>query len=166
MNDAASTVYQFEREIRQFIHYEARLLDKRQFEDWLALFADDSRYWIPGSPGQTDAVTIPSIIYEDRALLRVRVSRLMHPHAYAALPTPRTLHVVGNLEVLDHDEATDQVRVSSNLLVIEHQEATMRTFAGHCEHNLRRLDNSFEIALKRIDLIDCDSVHGIMTAIL
>ena len=42
----------------------------------------------------------------------------------------------------------------------------MRTFAGHCEHTLRRSDDHFEIVLKRIDLIDCDSVHGIMTAIL
>ena len=166
MSDTLSAVDQSERKIRRFIHHEARLIDERRFEEWLELFADDSRYWIPSRPGQTDAKSVPSIIYEDRALLKIRVSRLMHPRAYAALPTPRTLHVVGNLEIRDHDESTDQLRVSTNLLVVEHQEATMRTFAGHCEHILRRSNDSFEIALKRIDLIDCDSVHGIMTAIL
>lgn len=166
MSDAAPTNDQSEREIRRFVHHEARLLDEREFEDWLALFAKDSRYWIPSSPGQADAITVPSIIYEDRALLKIRVNRLMHPRAYAAIPTPRTLHVVGNLEIRDYDDATDQFRVSSNLLVVEHQEATTRNFAGHCEHILRRSDDGFEIALKRIDLIDCDSVHGIMTTLL
>jgi len=166
MSDAVSTIDQFEREIRKFIHHEARLIDERRFDEWLALFADDARYWIPSKPGQTDAKAVPSIIYEDRALLTIRVSRLTHPRAYAALPTPRTMHVVGNLEIRDHDVATDQFRVSSNLLVVEHQEATMQTFAGHCEHILRRSDDGFIIALKRIDLIDCDAVHGIITALL
>ena len=166
MSDAASTIDQSEREIRKFIHHEARLIDERRFDEWLALFADDARYWIPSKPGQTDAKAVPSIIYEDRALLTIRVSRLTHPRAYAALPTPRTMHVVGNLEINDHDESTDQFRVSSNLLVVEHQEATTRTFAGHCEHILRRSDDGFIIALKRIDLIDCDAVHGIITALL
>ena len=166
MSDAASTIDQSERDIRRFVHHEARLIDERRFEEWLELFADDSRYWIPGTPGQTDAKSVPSIIYEDRALLHIRVKRLMHPRAYAALPTPRTMHVVGNLEIRDHDESTDQFRVSSNLLVVEHQAATTRTFAGHCEHILRRSDDGFIITLKRIDLIDSDAVHGIITALL
>ena len=166
MSDTASAVDRSEREIRQFVHHEARLLDERQFEDWLGLFADDSRYWIPSSPGQADPLSVPSIVYEDRALLQIRIKRLMHPRAYAALPTPRTLHVVGNLEIRDHDEADDQFRVSSNLLVVEHQDTTMRTFAGNCEHILRRSAHALEIVLKRIDLINCDSVHRIMTVLL
>ena len=55
------------------------------------------------------------------------------------------MHVVGNLEIRDHDKSTDQFRVSSNLLVVEHQEATTRNFAGHCEHILRRSDDGFII---------------------
>ena len=129
-------------------------------------FAEDGRYWIPSARGQTDPLSIPSIVYEDPALLRIRVNRLLHPRAYAALPTPRTLHVVGNLEIAEHDAVAGRFRVSSNLLVVEHQDTSTRSFAGKCEHILRQSGDGFRIALKRIDLIDCDSVHGVMTALL
>ena len=163
--NAGATV-RSEREIRHFVHREANLLDERRFEDWLALFAEDGRYWIPGTPGQTDPLSVPSIVYEDPALLRIRVNRLLHPRAYAALPTPRTLHVVGNLEIPDHDAAAGRFRVSSSLLVVEHQDTATRNFAGKCEHVLRRSGDDFQIELKRIDLIDCDSIQRVMTALL
>src|SRR5437868_6468585 len=34
-------------EIEDFFFYEAELLDERRFHDWLELFADDVRYWMP-----------------------------------------------------------------------------------------------------------------------
>ena len=36
------------REVEQFLYREARLLDERRFHDWLALFTEDVRYWMPG----------------------------------------------------------------------------------------------------------------------
>ena len=30
-----------------FVAHEARLLDERRHDEWLALFADDGRYWVP-----------------------------------------------------------------------------------------------------------------------
>ncbi len=34
-------------EIEEFLYHEADLLDERRYEDWLALLADDMRYWMP-----------------------------------------------------------------------------------------------------------------------
>ena len=34
-------------EVEQFLYREARLLDNRQFREWLELFTDDLRYWMP-----------------------------------------------------------------------------------------------------------------------
>ena len=31
---------------------EARLLDERRYDEWLALFSDDGFYWMPLTPGQ------------------------------------------------------------------------------------------------------------------
>ena len=36
-----------QQEIEQFLYHEAFLLDERCFEDWLGLFCDDVRYWMP-----------------------------------------------------------------------------------------------------------------------
>src|SRR4051794_41850053 len=35
------------REIEEFLYREAELLDGRRYRDWLALLADDIRYWMP-----------------------------------------------------------------------------------------------------------------------
>ena len=34
-------------EVEQFLYHEARLLDERKFDDWLALLTDDVHYWMP-----------------------------------------------------------------------------------------------------------------------
>ena len=34
-------------EIEQFLYREVRLLDNRQFHEWLELLTDDVRYWMP-----------------------------------------------------------------------------------------------------------------------
>jgi len=38
----------------QFLYHEARLLDTQQYDEWLALFADDSTYWLPLEQAQQD----------------------------------------------------------------------------------------------------------------
>ena len=35
------------REVEQFLYREARLLDNRQFHQWVELLAEDVRYWMP-----------------------------------------------------------------------------------------------------------------------
>ena len=34
-------------EVQQFLYREAHLLDQRRFDEWLALFTTDVRYWMP-----------------------------------------------------------------------------------------------------------------------
>ena len=35
------------RQVERFLYREARLLDERRFHEWLELFTDDVRYWMP-----------------------------------------------------------------------------------------------------------------------
>ena len=59
-----------------FLIHEARILDERRWEDWLALFADDGWYWVPIEEGQKDPKQTVSLMYDDRRLLETRVRRL------------------------------------------------------------------------------------------
>ena len=34
-------------DVAEFLYREAELLDERRYEEWLALLADDIRYWMP-----------------------------------------------------------------------------------------------------------------------
>ena len=38
---------ELQHEIEQFLYHEAQLLDDREYQDWLDLFADDVHYWMP-----------------------------------------------------------------------------------------------------------------------
>jgi len=34
-------------DLASFVQYEARLIDEQRFDEWLDLFAEDGRYWMP-----------------------------------------------------------------------------------------------------------------------
>ena len=153
-------------EARSLIHHEAALLDQRRFMEWLDLYTSDSTYWIPRQRNQTDPIAVPSIIYDDHPLMAMRVKRLMHPRAYSAMPTPHTLHVVGNVEITGHGEDQDIYRVTSSQIVIEAKENLQRVFAGSYEHVLRRTSSGLRIESKRIDLVDSDSIKDVMVILL
>lgn len=156
----------FIEEVRAFIEEEARRLDQRRFADWLALYADDAVYWIPRQRGQTDPLAVPSIIYEDRPLLAMRVARLADPAMHSAQPAAQTLHIVSSIEIATGGEAGRDCRVTSAQLVVSARDGDTRLYAARCEHLLRRREDGLVIARKRIDLVDCDGPHPPLSILL
>ena len=143
-------------EIEAFLFHEAWLLDHGRLAEWLGLFTDDATYWIPLEAGQTDPVTSVSIVYDDRALLEVRVRQLRHPRAHARIPAPRTVHQVGNVSVVDAAESGD-VRVGSTLVLVEYRRERQRVWGALVEHRLRRSTEGLRIAAKRVDLVNSEA---------
>jgi len=47
--------------VERFLHRQAEFLDEKQWDDWLALFSDDGRYWMPAAEDQTDGEGLPNI---------------------------------------------------------------------------------------------------------
>ena len=156
--DAAREVDRAEaRDIERFLYREARLLDERRFEEWRDLFAEDGVYWVPLKPDQTDPLRHGSIVYDDRAGMATRIRRLRHPRAYAQIPESRTLHMVSNVFVDSADPDKGEIDVLSALQVTEFQLNHQRHYAARCRHVLRRANGSYVIALKRVDLVNCDA---------
>jgi benzoate/toluate 1,2-dioxygenase beta subunit len=147
-------------EASQLLFQEARLLDTGRFDAWLDLYADDAVYWVPTSAAQTDPLNVPSIMYENKDLLSMRVSRLMHPRTYVTHPQPRTTHAVSNIAVIALGDDADTCRVASVILVHEYCAEQRRLFSGQCEHVLRRQDDRLEIVSKRVDLVDVGSTYS------
>jgi 3-phenylpropionate/cinnamic acid dioxygenase small subunit len=148
----------FVRRVEEFLFHEARLLDEREFEAWMALFSDDGIYWIPATPGQQDPLGEVSIAYEDLQLLDVRVRRLRHPENYADQPHARTRRVIGNVMLDESDSAETVVR--SNFTLVEIQNDEQRMFAGEYVHRLKAAGDSFRIVQKRVNLLNCDAPMG------
>jgi benzoate/toluate 1,2-dioxygenase beta subunit len=139
--------------IEQFLYHEARLLDTGQLEAWLELFTDDATYWVPLEKNQTDPLETSSIIHDDRTLLELRVKQARHPRAHARLPLARTVHQVGNIQILEKDS---EVQVNSTLQLVEWRQEKQRVWGALVEHRLRRAGDSFRIAHKRVDLVNSE----------
>lgn len=158
--------------VEAFLYREARLLDDGRYEDWLALFDEDGLYWIPGLPGQTDRFGAVSIVHEDCTVLRMRVRRLSHPRAWSLMPLPRSSHLLGNIGVAA--AADGMIEAVASLQVALYRAGDRTRYDGRQTMRLRpdprpgsRADSKsgggdFRIVLKRIDLIDCDGVQGVM----
>jgi benzoate/toluate 1,2-dioxygenase subunit beta len=153
--------YETQREIELFILREARLLDAGQFEDWLDLYAPQGIYWMPSQVGQTDPLGVASIIYEDHAILAIRVQRLLEARALVLTPMPRTTHLVSNIEVLAGE--ADDFTVATAFLCVEYQGDRQRVYSGRQTYDLARQSGSFRIKLKRVALLNCDGAHSPIT---
>ncbi len=139
--------------VEQFLYHEARLLDTQRYEEWLALFTDDATYWVPLEQNQKDPIETSSIIHDDRTLLELRVKQARHPRAHARLPLARTVHQVGNIQIVEKDS---EVQVNSTLQLVEFRNEKQRLYGALVEHRLRRVDGGFRIAHKRVDLVNSE----------
>lgn len=139
-------------EVENFLYHEARLIDEGRLEEWLALFTPDARYWIPANRDTIDPLREVSIIYDDRQRMEERVWRIQSGLAYAQEPRSRTRHLITNVEVM---EAQDElVKVSSNFVLYELRRGKQTAFAGRYEHHLRRGEGGWQIAFKKVELLN------------
>ena len=138
-----------------FLVNEARLLDERRFREWMELFTPDGIYWVPSAPDQKSPLEQASLFYDDRELMRTRIDRLEHPLIHVQTPPSRTVHLVSNVTVDRGDGA--EVSILSNMIMVEYRLDHQRVFAARQRHRLRFADSAWRIAMKQVDLVNCDS---------
>ena len=143
-------------QVQQFLFHEARLLDERRLQEWLALYADDAEYWVPYAWGQESPKDHVSLFYETRQLLGMRVDRLERELSPLDSPAARVNHYLTNVTVEEGVEFTAR----ANLLFVEYRRGEQRWFAGRATWRLRPRGEGFLIAAKRVDLLNADQDQG------
>jgi 3-phenylpropionate/cinnamic acid dioxygenase small subunit len=102
---------------------EADLLDERRYRDWLALLADDIRYWMPmrrnvkyGEEGRefTREATDIAWFDEGKETLERRVKQIETGIHWAEEPVSRISHLVSNVQIV---EATPSVAEAHEVAV-------------------------------------------------
>jgi 3-phenylpropionate/cinnamic acid dioxygenase small subunit len=144
------------RQCEDFLVHEARLLDEGRFDEWLALFSEDARYWVPSEPDQASPYDTVSLMYDDRRLLETRVRRLANPRIYSQEPRSRTSRIVTNVSLADADAQGGSL-VRSKFVLIEYRREQQRLFGGTYFHRLVIRDGAVRITMKRADLVNCDA---------
>jgi 3-phenylpropionate/cinnamic acid dioxygenase small subunit len=152
-------------EIEEFLYYEADLLDDRRYEDWLALVAEDVRYWMPMrrnvKVGEferefTRAGQDINWFDEGKETLTRRVKQILTGMHWAEEPVSRISHMVSNVRLLEvNPTAADPVEVAVKcrfLIYRNRVETETDILVGKREDLLRRVDGQWRIARRKIVL--------------
>jgi 3-phenylpropionate/cinnamic acid dioxygenase small subunit len=144
------------RVLTDFVYHEARLIDEQRFDEWLALFAEDGRYWMPLTRGQPDALTHTSLFYEDALLLKVRIERLKNPHAFSQVPRSHCQHVLQAPQV-ESSESGHSAVLRTPFFYMESQLDERLVLSGVTWHHLVCRNGQWKITLKKVELVNCDA---------
>ncbi len=144
------------RVLEQFLFREARLIDEQRWDEWAALWTDDGTYWVPATHGQPDPLHHVSLMYEDKLLRSIRLKRYSHPNAPSLQPPPRSVHLVSNVMLDEHDPQTGELKVNSRLIMLEYRRDRQATYGGAITHELVRDGDSFKIKHKKVEIVNCE----------
>ena len=147
-----------EHDCARLLFSEARFLDQRKWDEWLALYTEDAEYWVPAWETELEYVSDPRrqislIYYPDRNGLDDRVYRIRTGMSSAATPMPRTCHLISNISV-EPLEKDNELLVHSNFQVSSFRNKLENTFTGYYEHRLRGVEGGWKIAGKKIIVLN------------
>jgi 3-phenylpropionate/cinnamic acid dioxygenase small subunit len=161
----AIAYFVLKQEIEAFLYHEAELLDERRYEEWLALLADDVRYWMPmrrnvrfGEPEREftrEGVDI-NWFDEGKDTLTRRVQQILTGVHWAEEPLSRICHMISNIQLLHiSPSATEPVEVAVKcrfLIYRNRVETETDILVGKREDVLRRMGGQWNIAQRKVIL--------------
>ncbi len=152
-------------EIAEFLYVEAELLDERRYDEWLALLADDIRYWMPmrrnvkyGDPTREFTRETEDIAWfdEGKETLTRRVRQIQTGIHWAEEPQSRIAHMVSNVQLLETTPGAataQEVTAKCRFLIYRNRVETETDFlVGKREDTLRRGNDGWLIARRKIIL--------------
>jgi 3-phenylpropionate/cinnamic acid dioxygenase small subunit len=141
--------------VEQFLYAEAHLLDSWQWSEWLDLFSEDVRYWMPIRKNrlrrQREADERPlgvqvALFDDDYKSLELRVRQMNSGKHWAEDPPSRCRHLVTNTRVEPVPDSR-QLNVRSNFIVYRNRlESEVDVWVGERLDVLRPNGDSFKIA--------------------
>ena len=152
-------------EIEDFLYREADLLDERRYEEWLALLAEDVRYWMPMRRNvkvddlerefTREGLDI-SWFDEGKETLTRRVRQIQTGIHWAEEPVSRISHLISNIQLVEVNPSVAEpaeVSVRCRFLVYRNRvETETDILVGKREDLLRRGEGEWKIARRKIML--------------
>lgn len=147
--DAAPVVFDgaLAAEVMATLVGEARLLDRRQFDTWYDLWAEDAAFWVPLHQNHHPARD-QGLIMDDHRRLRERVWRMHDTSAWALVPYAQTVRMVGGVEAWPVPQSSADVIATSAITITHERTGKVTVLAGRQIHRLRRTDDGWMIVRK------------------
>jgi 3-phenylpropionate/cinnamic acid dioxygenase small subunit len=156
---------ELQHEVEQFFYSEADLLDERRFNEWLDLFTDDLRYWMPitsnvrfGDQGTelTRELKDSAWMDEGKETLTQRVKQILTGIHWAEEPKSRMSHLVTNVRIVDSKPESarpEQVTSRCRFIVYRNRlQDEVDILVGKRSDTLRRIDGQWKISRREIYL--------------
>jgi 3-phenylpropionate/cinnamic acid dioxygenase small subunit len=149
-------------EVEDFLFAEAELLDDRRYDEWLALFTDDVRYWMPlrlnvrwqDRDADTSGEDEVGWTDDDKETLTKRVRQIQTGIHWAEEPVSRVSHVVSNVRIAPPAITLAEgqtITVKSHFIVYRNRlETETDLLVGRRDDQLRRTDGQLRIANRKI----------------
>lgn len=153
------------REVEEFLYREADLADSHRFDEWLALWTKEARYWVPCNEEEIDPKRQISVIYDDWKKLDERIFRLKGRHAHAQAPRSRLARVVSNIQLVEFDAARGGT-VTSRFVLGEVRLDSQTIWIGKAKHVLVRSQGEYKMKEKWVYLINNDTPMTNLTFIV
>lgn len=151
-------------DVSAFLYREARFLDDRQWDEWLACYAPRAVFWMPAWDDDDQLVEDPHrhislIYYPNREGLEDRVFRIKTERSGASMPEPRTCHFISNVEFIEQNDSELQLRF--NWHTLSHRYKTTDSFFGTSFYTLDISGAEPLIVAKKVVLKD-DYIHQVI----
>ncbi len=150
---------------QQFLYREARFLDDREWDGWLAMYAPDAEFWMPawdddGTLVENPQTDISLIYYPHKGGLEDRVFRIRTERSSAtSLPEPRTSHNISNVEVTEQSDTECKLRF--NWFTLNFRYKTTDTYFGTSYYTIDTSGGQPLIKSKRVVLKN-DYIHHVI----
>jgi p-cumate 2,3-dioxygenase subunit beta len=145
-------------DVEDFLYLEASLLDQWRLTEWLQLFVEGAKYWVPpaGSADDVDPATTLFYVADDWFRLTERVKRLGKKTAHVEFPKSRCRHLVSNVRLLDGND--ESFRATSNFVTYRSKGGKTETYLGHHNYTLCLVDGQLRIRHKT-SFLDTDNLN-------
>jgi benzoate/toluate 1,2-dioxygenase beta subunit len=152
-------------DVQQFLYREARFLDDKEWESWLALYAPDAEYWVPAWDDDDQLVSDPQtqislIWYGHTGGLEDRVFRIRTERSSAtSMPQPRTSHNISNVEILTQGGGVCELRC--NWVTFSYRHKMVDTYFGTSFYTLDTTAAQPLIKRKKV-ILKNDYIHQLV----
>jgi len=146
-----------EGDVRRFLAREAYFLDRKLWDEWLELFADEAEYWAPAWASEEEVTNDPaselSLIYlRGKGGIEDRIFRIRARDSLASVPLDRTAHVLTEPVITYSDH--ERCHASCSWICHIYSMRGVATLGGYTDYEFIRNGSALKITRKRIVLID------------
>lgn len=138
-------------EVEEFLYREAELLDDWNLDEWIMLFTEDARYYVPCNDApQGDAARDLMLIDDTMFRLRSRVERLNSRKAHREYPHSNTSHQIANVRLGEVEGEGDgaELTVRAEFSVWRFRAERAMCYVGRYTYRLRAVDDELRIVMK------------------